>query len=182
MSTGHARIVARTQHWLESTVIGLNLCPFAKAVHAKQQIDWRVSTARSTASLLRDLDRALRELAAADPQAVDTTVLIHPWVLRDFDDYNQFLDVADQRLAALGLDGVLQIASFHPQYRFAGEPDDAISHCTNRSPYPLLHLLREASIERAVAGFADAERIVERNLETLRKLGWPGWQRLQPPQ
>lgn len=174
--------IERTQRWLELAVIGLNLCPFAKAVHAKEQVAWRVSAARTPDALLADLSAAMRHLAAADPQQIDTTVLIHPWVLQDFDDYNQFLDEADHLLVAEGLEGVLQIASFHPQYRFAGVAADDITHCSNRSPFPLLHLLREASIDRAVAGDDDAERIVERNQQTLRRLGWAGWRRLLPPQ
>lgn len=178
----HQVAIERAQQWLDRAVIGLNLCPFAKAVRSRGQIEWRVSDARTPDALARDLSAAMQHLSAADPQQIDTTVLIHPWVLQDFDDYNQFLDAADRLLVAQGLEGALQIASFHPQYRFAGSAHDDITNCSNRSPYPLLHLLREASIESAVAGNADAERIVERNLETLRQLGWAGWQRLQPPQ
>ena len=167
-----------TKAWLERAVIGLNLCPFAKAVHLKQQIRWVESPARDVESLLEELVAELRLLAAADPEVVETTLLLHPHVLGDFLDYNDFLDLADFTLEELGLDGVLQIASFHPQYRFEGSAEDEIADYSNRSPYPTLHLLREASIDRAVASFPDAATIYERNIETLRRLGPEGWRRL----
>lgn len=167
-----------TRVWLERAVIGLNLCPFAKAVHLKGQIRWVESTARDADALLQDLVRELRHLADADPEAVDTTLLVHPQVLKDFADYNDFLDLADAALQALGLDGTLQVASFHPQYRFDGTDEDDVEKCSNRSPHPTLHLLREASIERAVAAFPDAEAIWGRNVETLRRLGPEGWRAL----
>ena len=167
-----------TRHWLEAAVIGLNLCPFAKAVHGKGQIRWRLSDASEPKALLADLVQELQFLAAADVQAVETTLLVHPHVLDDFLDFNDFLDVADAALVDLGLDGTLQIASFHPQYQFAdSEPDDITNH-SNRSPHPTLHLLRESSIDRAVASVPDAADIYERNLETLRGLGHAGWQAL----
>ena len=167
-----------TRHWLEAAVIGLNLCPFAKAVHGKGQIRWRLSEAREPKALLADLVQELQFLATADAQAVETTLLVHPHVLDDFLDFNDFLDVADAALVDLGLDGALQIASFHPQYQFAdSEPDDITNH-SNRSPHPTLHLLRESSIARAVASVPDAADIYERNLETLRGLGHAGWQTL----
>ncbi len=147
-----------TRRWLEAAVIGLNLCPFAKAVHGKGQIRWVLSDARQPKALLADLAQELQFLAAADPQTVETTLLVHPHVLDDFLDFNDFLDVADAALVDLGLDGTLQIASFHPQYQFAdGEPDDITNH-SNRSPYPTLHLLRESSIARAVASVPDMRR------------------------
>ena len=133
-----------TRRWLEQAVIGLNLCPFAKAVHLKQQIRWVESPARHADALLADLVRELQFLAAADPQAVDTTLLIHPHALKDFLDYNDFLDVADAAIEDLGLAGVLQVASFHPDYRFEGTAHDDVGNLSNRSPYPTLHLLREA--------------------------------------
>ena len=167
-----------TRHWLEAAVIGLNLCPFAKAVHGKGQIRWRLSDAREPKALLADLVQELQYLATADPQAVETTLLVHPHVLDDFLDFNDFLDVADAALVDLDLDGTLQIASFHPQYQFAdSEPDDITNH-SNRSPYPTLHLLRESSIARAVASVPDAADIYERNMQTLRGLGPAGWQAL----
>lgn len=167
-----------TRRWLERAVIGLNLCPFAKAVHGKGQIRWVLSRARTPEGLLRVLLQELQHLVATDPAQVDTTLIVHPQVLRDFSDYNRFLGVAEAALAELGLAGVIQIASFHPQYRFAGTRSSDITNATNRSPHPTLHLLREASIDRAVAAVPDAEAIFGRNIETLRALGPAGWRRL----
>lgn len=167
-----------TRHWLEQVVIGLNLCPFAKAVHLKRQIRWVESEARDPDGLLADLIRELQFLAGADPEQVDTTLLIHPHVLNDFPDYNDFLDVADAAVAELGLEGVLQVASLHPHYQFAGTEVDEVGNLSNRSPYPTLHLLREASVDRAVAAFPEAATIYERNIETLRRLGVDGWRAL----
>jgi uncharacterized protein len=170
--------IAATQAWLEQAVIGLNLCPFAKAVHAKRQIRWVLSPAQDTESLMAELVAELQLLAEADPEAIETTLLVHPQVLGDFLDYNDFLDLADAALEQLGLDGTLQIASFHPQYQFAGTQADDVENCSNRSPHPTLHLLREASIERAVQAYPEAEAIYERNIETLNGLGMAGWKRL----
>lgn len=170
--------IARTRLWLERAVIGLNLCPFAKAVHARGQIRWVVSQATTPGALLDALRTELRLLAQADPAEVDTTLLIHPHVLADFLDFNDFLGDAEEAVAELGLEGVLQVASFHPGYQFAGTQADDITNATNRSPYPTLHLLREASIERAVAAFPDPEAIYEANIATLRRLGPQGWARL----
>jgi hypothetical protein len=170
--------IEATRIWLEKAVIGLNLCPYAKAVHVKEQIRWVQSDAQDTEALRADLVAELQTLAAADPEAIDTTVLIHPQVLGGFADYNDFLDIADAALVELELDGVLQIASLHPGYQFAGTEADDISNYSNRSPYPTLHLLREDSVARAVAAMPDAERIYERNIETLETLGHAGWQRV----
>jgi uncharacterized protein len=178
-------IVAATRAWLEKAVIGLDLCPFAKAVHLRDQIRYVVSDAETPEALLADLLRELQLLAAADPEEVETTLLIHPRALTDFLDYNDFLDVADAAVAGLGLAGEIQVASFHPRYQFAGTGPDDIENYTNRSPYPMLHLLREASVEHAVEGFPDASRIYEKNIETLRRLGAEGWRRLMkggPPE
>ena len=169
---------AATRHWLEQAVIGLNLCPFAKAVHVKEQIRWVESPARDAQGLLDDLLRELQLLAVADPETVETTLLIHPHALNDFLDYNDFLDVADAAIDELGLTGVLQVASFHPNYQFAGTAPDDVENLSNRSPHPMLHLLREDSIDRAVAAFPDTATIYERNIETLRRLGADGWRRL----
>lgn len=169
---------AATRRWLEQAVIGLNLCPFAKAVHVKEQIRWVESPARDAQGLLDDLVRELQLLAAADPETVETTLLIHPHALNDFLDYNDFLDVADAAIEELGLAGLLQVASFHPNYQFAGTAPDDVENLSNRSPHPMLHLLREDSIDRAVANFPDAATIYERNIETLRRLGAAGWHRL----
>jgi hypothetical protein len=180
---GDMNAIATTRHWLEQVVIGLNLCPFAKAVHLKQQIRWVESPARDAESLLVDLVRELQFLAAADPEAVDTTLLIHPHALNDFLDYNDFLDVADAAVEKLGLGGVLQVASFHPDYQFEGTDRDDAGNLSNRSPYPTLHLLREDSIDRAVAAFPDAATIYERNIEALQRLGVERWRALMvvPP-
>jgi hypothetical protein len=168
--------IVATRRWLERAVIGLNLCPFAKAVYAKQQVRFVLSAATTPEALLEELAFELVRLAQTD-----TTLLIHPHVLGDFLDYNDFLDQADEAVAVLGLEGEIQVASFHPDYQFAGtEPDDA-SNCTNRSPYPTLHLLREDSVERAVEAFPDPDVIVERNIETLEKLGIEGWRKLLEP-
>ena len=168
-----------TRAWVEHAVIGLNLCPFAKAVQAKGLVRWVCSDARDTQALLADLATEMQRLRDTPAAQIDTTLLVHPWVLNDFADYNQFLDEADALLESLGLHGVLQVASFHPQYQFAGSAPDDIGNATNRSPFPTLHLLRESSVERAVAAFPDAERIYELNVRTLRGLGPQGWAALQ---
>ena len=170
--------IAETRLWLEKAVIGLNLCPFAKAVHVKDQIRWVLSDATEPAALLQQLAEELQFLAAADPEAVDTTLIVHPGLLAHFLDFNDFLGLADDLLVELELDGVLQIASFHPDFTFADAPAGDIGHFTNRSPHPTLHLLREDSIERAVEAFPEAEAIYERNIETLHRLGPAGWARL----
>ena len=174
-------VIAQTRVWVERAVIGLNLCPFAQAVYARRQIRFWVTPATSTRELLADLGDELRALAAADPTQCETTLLIHPRVLTDFFDYNQFLGEADQLLRRLGFEGTFQIASFHPQYQFAGSEPDDITNYTNRSPYPLLHLLREASVTAAISGPEEATRIVKRNLATLRRLGPAGWRQLEIP-
>ncbi|MBK9363362.1 MAG: DUF1415 domain-containing protein [Rubrivivax sp.] len=171
-------VIADTRRWLERAVIGLNLCPFAKSVLARDQVRFVVSGATTPEALAIELATELQQLAAADPHLLDTTLLIHPQVLQDFEAYNDFLDVADALLDELGLEGELQVASFHPDYRFADAEADDVSNCSNRAPWPTLHLLREASIERAVAAAPDAAEIYERNIDTLRRLGWEGWRAL----
>jgi len=167
--------VAETRAWVRRAVIGLNLCPFARAVDAKDQIRYVFSDATDPETLLATLVVELQRLADTDPQVVDTTMLIHPRVLADFEDFNDFLELADVAVEDLDLDGVLQVASFHPRFQFAGTEPDDITNATNRSPYPTLHLLREESVDRAVAAFPEAEAIFERNMETLEKLGAKGW-------
>lgn len=171
-------IIAETTQWLERAVIGLNLCPFAKAVHAKGQVRYSVCDAITSEALLEVLVFELQTLADADSSAIDTTLLIHPNILADFLDYNDFLDVADAAIAELGLQGEIQIASFHPQYQFANTEPDDISNYTNRSPYPTLHLLRESSVARAVAAFPEASDIFEKNVETMTRIGRDGWEKL----
>lgn len=175
MTTSSQVVIEDTRVWLERAVIGLNLCPFAKSVHVKGQIHYAVSPARSAQELLPDLVFELKELLAQSPFARDTTLLIAPDCLADFLDFNDFLAVADQALLDLELDGVLQIASLHPQFQFAGTRVDDITNFTNRSPYPTLHLLREDSIDRAVAAFPEAETIFEKNMQTMERLGPAGW-------
>ena len=172
-------VIAATREWLEKAVIGLNLCPFAKAVYVKNQVRIVVSHANHLDGLLEDLDRELDFLASADPDEVDTTLLIHPTLLPDFLDFNDFLQLAEAAVEEHELEGTLQIASFHPQFQFEGTEPDDMGNYTNRAPFPTLHLLREASIERAVAAFPEAETIYERNIETLEALGHAGWQALR---
>ena len=172
-------VIAATREWLEKVVIGLNLCPFAKAVVVKNQVRFVVSAAPHLDGLLEDLDRELDYLAAADPETVDTTLLIHPTLLPDFLDFNDFMQLAEAAVDEHELEGVIQIASFHPQFQFEGTEPDDMSNYTNRAPFPILHLLREASIERAVVAFPEAETIYERNIETLESLGLEGWQALR---
>ena len=174
-------IIAATRNWLEKAVIGLDLCPFARTVYMRDQVRFVVSEAETPEALLADLVGELRTLSETDPEAIDTTLLIHPWVLEDFLDYNDFLDVAEAAVAELGLEGEIQVASFHPRYQFAGTEPDDVENYTNRSPYPILHLLREASVERAVAAFPDTSGIFEKNIETMRRLGHEGWRRLMGP-
>jgi len=171
-------VIADTVRWLERAVIGLNLCPFAKGVHAKGQIHYVVSEATDARSLLGDLQRELAALAEADPGQRDTTLLIVPQCLEDFLDFNDFLELADKLLESLDLDGILQVASFHPQFQFADAAPDDITNATNRAPYPILHLLREDSIDRAVEAFPEAEMIYERNMQVLEDLGAEGWENL----
>jgi hypothetical protein len=172
------RHIAATRTWLEKAVIGLDLCPFAKVVHLSGRIRYSVSAARDADTLVGDLAREASGLMAADPRRVETTLLIHPYALTDFLEYNDFLDLADATVQALGFEGELQVASFHPHYRFAGSDPTDIENYTNRSPYPTLHLLREESIARAVAAVPDTDAIYEKNIRTLRRLGLSGWRGL----
>ncbi|MEO5626251.1 MAG: DUF1415 domain-containing protein [Dokdonella sp.] len=171
-------VIAMTRRWIERAVVGLNLCPFARAPFTQERIRLRVSHASDTASLLLDLRDELLALQAADAKACETTLLIHPGVLGDFLDFNDFLDDADALLEELDLEGEIQVASFHPDYQFADAHADAVENCTNRSPYPTLHLLRESSIDQAVESGIDTDAIYQRNIETLRGLGPEGWQAL----
>ena len=170
--------IATTRNWLEKAVIGLNLCPFAKAVYVKDQVRFVLSDATTPEALVEQLAEELLLLRDTPAEQIDTTLIIHPEVLTDFLDYNDFLDNADAAVEALDLGGILQVASFHPDYQFDGTHPDDPSNCTNRSPFPTLHLLREDSVERAVAAFPDPDVIVERNIATLDKLGAEGFKRL----
>ena len=171
-------VITATRQWIEKAVIGLNLCPFAKAVYVKNQVRYVVSRAPHLDGFLEDLDRELDFLAAANPDEVDTTLLVHPTLLPDFLDFNDFLQLAEAAVGEHGLDGVIQIASFHPRFQFEDTAPDDMGNFTNRAPFPTLHLLREASIARAVAAFPEAGTLYERNIETLQALGHAGWQAL----
>jgi uncharacterized protein len=173
-----AAVVQDTQRWLERAVIGLNLCPFAKAVHVKRQIHYAVSAATSPQQVLDDLAGELDALLAADPAARETTLLIVPSCLADFLEFNDLLVRGNRLLRKRGLEGVIQLASFHPDYQFEGAEPGDITNFTNRSPYPMVHLLREESIARAVEAFPEAEAIYEANMDTLRRLGPEGWKTL----
>ena len=177
--TDAARVIAETRAWVDRAVIGLNLCPFAKAPQAKGLVRYVASAATDPAALLADLINELERLAESKPEKLETTLLIHPGVLADFADYNDFLGVAEETVAELDLEGVIQVASFHPDYQFDGSQADDIGNATNRSPYPSLHLIREESIDRAVEAFPEAETIYETNIATLEKLGAEGWAALQ---
>ena len=166
------------QRWLERAVIGLNLCPFAKAVHSKGRIRWVLSEATSAEALLPCLLQELQHLVHTPARKTDTTLIVHPLVLQDFEDFNDFQGVVEAVLADQGLEGVLQVVSFHPQFRFAGTRANALENNSNRAPYPALHLLREKSISRAVAAFPEPEAIFEKNIATLRKLGGDGYRKL----
>jgi len=172
-------VVRDTRDWLERAVIGLNLCPFAKAVHVKGQIHYAVSGATHPRQLLVDLAAELDGLLAHDAAVRETTLLMAPGCLHNFLDFNDFLAQADRLLRKRRLQGVVQLASFHPGYQFEGTEADDITNFTNRSPYPTLHLLREASIDRAVEAIAQPEDIFEANMKTLRGLGREGWDALR---
>ena len=172
------QVLAQTRHWLEKAVIGLNLCPFAKAVYVKNQVRLVVSHARHADDLLEELDRELDLLVATSATEIDTTLLIHPTLFEDFLDFNDFLEVADGVVEEHGLEGVVQLASFHPQFQFDGTEAEDISNYTNRAPFAMLHLLREESVEKAVEAFPQAEAIYAQNIATLENLGHSGWKAL----
>jgi hypothetical protein len=164
-------IIARTRCWVERAVVALNLCPFASKPVEKEQVRYVVSSAEDEETLLADMQQELEFLRASDPALIETTVLIHPGVLNDFYDYNDFLGVVDAFLDESGYHGEFQVASLHPHYQFGGtEPEDAENY-TNRSPYPVLHLLREELLEKAILSYARPDKIPERNIRTMEKLG-----------
>jgi uncharacterized protein len=175
MTDAALTVVSDTRRWLEKAVIGLNLCPFAKAVHVKGQIHYAVSAAMNAEQLLADLAGELDGLVAIDAVTRETTLLVVPDAMGDFLEFNDFLELAERLLASRELDGVIQLASFHPEYQFAGTTPDDVTNFTNRAPYPTIHLLREASIERAVQAFPEPEAIYEANMQRLRELGTQGW-------
>jgi uncharacterized protein len=171
-------VLEKTRNWVEKAVIGLNLCPFAKSVYVKNQVRLVVSHARHADDLLEELDSELDLLATTPAEQIDTTLLIHPALFPDFLDFNDFLEVAQGVLDEHGLEGVVQLASFHPQFQFEGTEPDDIGNYTNRAPFAMLHLLREESVERAVQAFPQADAIFEENIRTLEKLGLQGWKAL----
>jgi hypothetical protein len=174
-------IVASMRVWLEKAVIGLNLCPFAKSVYVRDQVRFVVSDARHLDAFLEQLDDELDLLAKADPEKIDTTLLIHPTLFSDFLDFNEVVGVAEEAVLENDLDGVLQVASFHPRFQFEGTEPDDIGNYTNRAPFPTLHLIREDSLAKAIAGYPDPDNIYQRNIETLEKLGIEGWKALGIP-
>lgn len=169
--------IAATRLWLERIVIGLNLCPFAKAVYVKDQVRFVLSDATTPEALVEQLAEELVLLRDTPAEQIDTTLIVHPQVLTDFLDYNDFLDNADATIEALDLQGILQVASFHPDYQFEGVAANDASNYTNRAPFPTLHLLREDSVARAVDVYPDPDVIVERNIQTLDRIGVDGWHR-----
>ncbi|CAH0066212.1 conserved protein of unknown function [Stenotrophomonas maltophilia] len=169
--------IAATRLWLERIVIGLNLCPFAKAVYVKDQVRFVLSDATTPEALVEQLAEELVLLRDTPAEQIDTTLIVHPQVLTDFLDYNDFLDNADAAIEALDLQGILQVASFHPDYQFEGVAANDASNYTNRAPFPTLHLLREDSVARAVDVYPDPDVIVERNIQTLDRIGVDGWHR-----
>lgn len=168
-------VIADTVRWLEKAVIGLNLCPFAKSVHVKGQIHYVVSQATDAEGVALDLHRELEALAESSPEKRDTTLLILPQAFNDFLDFNDFTELADDMVEEMDLGGILQVASFHPLFQFEGTDVDDVTNCTNRAPYPILHLLREDSIDKAVEAFPEAEMIYERNMQVLQEMGIEGW-------
>jgi uncharacterized protein len=171
--------IAETRAWVERVVIGLNLCPFAKAPQVKGQVRYVATDACEAEGLLAALIGELHRLAEAPESSIETTLLIHPHALRDFMDFNDFLGLAEDAVAQLGFEGLIQVASFHPHYQFAGSTPDDPGNATNRSPHPTLHLLREASVARAVEAFPEAATIFEANIDTMHRLGAEGWAALQ---
>jgi len=168
-SLEYEEVIGAVQRWVESLVVGLNLCPFAKRVWVKNRVRCSVTEAATEEQLLVDLQAELELLNRDD--AIETTLLIHPRVLKEFYDYNQFLNYADNLLAQMRLNGVYQIASFHPDYQFGGTEPGDVENYTNRSPYPLLHLIREESLERAISNYPGSDQIPDRNIELLNSLG-----------
>jgi uncharacterized protein len=171
-------MIDATRRWVEKAVIGLKQCPFAESVYRSDRVRFYVSEQRTAAGLLQELRAELMHLQAVEARHCETTLLIHPWVLNDFFEFNDFLQICDETVLDLDLEGEIQVASFHPQYQFAGTASDDIENHTNRSPYPTLHLLREASVERALAAVPDPASIYKNNIRRLRDLGPEGWKAL----
>ncbi|MEL6223510.1 MAG: DUF1415 domain-containing protein [Cyanobacteria bacterium J06626_14] len=180
LSRDRQAITMAIQQWLEQVVIGLNLCPFAASPYRNQQITIQVSMAHTEEALLNDLIAELRLLDQLSPEQLETTLLVTPFLLSDFEDYNEFLGQVDELLVQFGWEGQYQVASFHPHYRFAGTQSDDIENLTNRAPYPILHILREASISRALTSYTNPEAIPETNIQTVTQLNEQDVKRLFP--
>jgi len=162
-------ILEATRRWVEQVVVAFNLCPFAKRELMKERVRFVVSKATDEATLLDELAHELALLNVYE--AVETTLLIHPQVLQDFYQYNDFLEAADELLVDMDLEGVYQVASFHPDYQFGGTEPDDVENYTNRSPYPMLHLLREDSLSQAIDNYPEVDLIPERNIECMNEQG-----------
>ena len=167
--------IKQTRQWLEDVVIGLNLCPFARKPFNAGQVRLTVSDSRNVETLLGDLHEELDRMDRTPADDIDTTLLIITDQLQDFLDYNDVLDLADGLLEQQGWEGTFQIASFHPAYQFADTQVDDRENFTNRAPYPILHILREASLDRGLASYPDPEQIPERNISTLNGLNDDQW-------
>ena len=174
-------LIQHTRIWLEKAVIGLNLCPFAKTPYVKNRVRISISHAKHLDGFLEDLDRELQLLGNTPADTLETTLLIHPDLFPDFFVFNDMLDIAEQAIVDNELEGVIQIAPFHPDFQFDGTDADDISNYTNRSPYPTLHLIREDSIAKASAAFPNAAAIFERNIALLEEMGQTGWDKLDIP-
>lgn len=172
------RYIHQTRQWLEQIVVGLNLCPFARKPLNAGQVHFAVSDSSNVETLLVDLYDELERLDHTPAEQIDTTLLIIPDQLDDFFDYNDTLDLADALLEQQGWEGTYQIASFHPAYQFADTAADDRENFTNRAPYPILHILREASLDRGLASYPDPEQIPERNIATLNGLSDVQWRSL----
>ncbi len=164
-------IIRKTRKWIEHFVIRLNLCPFAKKVYDEERIRYVVLKSKNIADLTKTLLDELFFLSKTDPERIETSFIIFPHLLEDFEAYNKYLIVTDEILLEMNLTGTIQIASFHPKYQFAGTAEDTPENYTNRSPYPMLHILREESIENALKNYPDPENIPKRNIEKMNELG-----------
>jgi hypothetical protein len=162
------QVRAQTLGWLEQAVIGLNLCPFATSVYVNSQVRVVVSTAKHLDAFLDELDVELLLLCDTPVQEIETTLLVHPHLFPDFLVFNDFLNIVDDVVAEHELEGVLQVLPFHPEFLFGGEDETDMSHYTNRSPFPMLHLLREDSLSQAIDAHGDTDAIPERNKQVLR--------------
>ena len=165
----HNRIITSTRQWLETVVVGLKLCPFADRELRYGRVRFTVTDAETEAELLMALHSELSLLI--NDATVETTLLIHPQTLLDFYDFNDFLQIADDLLTDLALQGIVQIASFHPDYQFGGTAPDDVQNYTNRSPNPMLHLIREDSLARAIGAYPDVAQIPTRNVALMQSMG-----------